>query len=75
MRVEAARSFVSVNIEGINVETGDRRAGEPAAEREDQPVVRELLYYPCAGNLAARKIDVRDLCLNAPYADRAQYLV
>ena len=61
VRVEAARSVVSVDIEGVSVETGDRRAGEPAAEGEDQPVVRETLPRPLAGNLAARKIDVRDL--------------
>ena len=75
VRIEAARSVVSVDIEGVSVETGDRRAGEPAAEGEDQPVVRETLPRPLAGNLAARKIDVRDLCLNAPYADRPQHLV
>jgi hypothetical protein len=75
VRVEAARSVVSVDIEGVSVETGDRRAGEPAAEGEDQPVVRETLPRPLAGNLAAGKIDVRDLCLNAPYPDRAQHLV
>ena len=41
MRVEPTSRVVGIDIEGVLGEARYRRAHQPAAEREDQPVVRQ----------------------------------
>ncbi len=41
MGVEPATGVIGVDVEGVSVEAGDRRARETAAEGENQPVIRQ----------------------------------
>ena len=77
MGVEPAAGVVGVDIEGVRVEARDRRAGEPAAEGEDQPVIgqetRRVRSRTC--DLPVCEVDAGYLGLNALDADRPQNLI
>ncbi len=75
MGVEPTAGVVGVDIKPVLFETGDRRAGKPAAEGEDEPVITQWLGVTRQGHPAPRRVDVGYLRLDAGDADRAENVV
>src|SRR5262249_7643760 len=77
MRVESGAAVVRVHVEGILGETGDVRAGDLAAEGEDESIIRKSELPACGRDCDGllRQVDACDLSLHALNSDRDENVV
>ena len=74
MLVQPDPGVVSVDVEGVFREPGDRRAHQSAAQCKDQPIIRQRLGIG-KQDAAVCEVDVGHVGFDAGYANRAQYVV